>query len=85
MRVVFNIPTEEKGNFVDFLCEVYDYSAQIYDPADLVTIIPNPETRIEFAKRNVTKPIKDGFDKWLIRKSVMASDITSKMTNEEVT
>lgn len=84
MKVTLNIPAEEVQNLIQFLCEVYDYSATIYDPQDLVTVIPNPETKEEFAKRHILRPLKQGFDNWLVRKAVKEANVTSNLTLDKI-
>lgn len=84
MKVTLNIPTEEISDMVDFLCVTYDYQAKIYDPLDPMTQINNPETRQEFAKRNLITPLKYGFEKWLVRKAVRVMEVTSNVSIESI-
>lgn len=80
MIVTLNIPNEQVPDLIDFLCEAYDYQAQIYDPLNPMESIENPETRTQFAKRVVLFPLKKGFDKWLVRKAVRESSVESSIT-----
>lgn len=84
MKVTIDIPNTEVIDIIDFLCEVYDYPSEIYSPVDLTTIIANPETKKDFAERHLIRPLKQGFDKWLIRRAVKSSDVESKITIDSV-
>jgi hypothetical protein len=85
MIVTLNIPAEEVSDLTDFLCDSYNYTATIYDPLDPDVLIDNPESRGQFSRRVVMNPLKEGFDQWLIRRAIKASDITSNIEIISVT
>lgn len=85
MKVTFNIPIAEKDNFIKFICEAYDYTDSIYNPENTTELIPNPESRIAFAKRNINRPIRDGFSRWLQREELKKINIQTSIDIGTVT
>lgn len=48
----------------DALCGLYNYQATIPDPADATKTIANPETKAQFAKRQVAEFVKQSVVAW---------------------
>ena len=84
MIVTLNIPDSEVNDLIDFLCSIYDYQPNVYNPKNDLVQISNPESREQFAKRVIVLPLKMGFDDWLVRRFVKSSDITSNITLKSV-
>ena len=84
MIATLNIPDSEVNDLTEFLCQVYDYQVNIYNPKNNLEQIPNPESREQFANRVIIFPLKMGFDDWLTRRAVKNSDITSNITLKSI-
>jgi hypothetical protein len=54
MQIQINVPDAVVPEMVDALCQRYGYQATLPDPNVSGGTIPNPETRAQFAKRQIS-------------------------------
>ena len=79
-RLSFDIPDEHIPVLLDAFAAVYNYQDQIEDPnEDVVRLIPNPESKQQFAKRRIINFIKNTYTKHKSDMDIMAAREQSRL------
>lgn len=59
MEVKFTIPTAHTTRIIDGVCYEHHYQAEVPDPDNPEKVIPNPETKAQFAKKMIVQWVKN--------------------------
>ncbi len=62
-KLTIDIPDELISEFADFMAETHNYQEQVQDP-NSPDKIPNPETKVQFAKRMLRNNLRQNFMRW---------------------
>ena len=74
----YTLSDAQAAEVVDALCQRYGYQDTLPDPNNAGQTIPNPETRAQFAKRQVAEFIKHeglAYRRWLAENSASTADV----------
>lgn len=69
-QVTLDLGTAAQTNrVIDAICGLYDYQPQVADPANPGQTIANPETKAQFAKRQIIEFVRNSVVAWETRQA----------------